>query len=156
MPAQPVVSERPDRSLNGLLLRESRPVLSVVRLLAGRSSKDDGGEELMAAPVLKTYFKKFKSDQLGQIQLTGILDIKPYATVNLEIINFPNPLPNLTVAVHMGKISGSTLAQGIDHFSLSGPTLIHTYPVIGPDLAVWIVGVPPATSIDVQAWVFLH
>ena len=74
----------------------------------------------------------------------------------MEIINFPNPIPNLTVAVHMGKISGTTLSQEIDHFSLSGPTLIHSYDVIGPDLAVWLFGVPPNSDVDVQAWVFLH
>ena len=68
----------------------------------------------MATPQLKTYLKKFKSDQLGQIQITGILNIKPFHKVNLEIISFPSPIQNLTVAVHMGKISGQTLAQEIE------------------------------------------
>ena len=62
----------------------------------------------MAAPQLKTYFKKFKSDHLGQIQLTGIVNIRNFDTVNLEVTNWPDPIPNLTVAVHMGKISGAT------------------------------------------------
>ena len=88
----------------------------------------------MAAPQLKTYFKKFKSDHLGQIQLTGIVNIRNFDTVNLEVTNWPDPIPNLTVAVHMGKISGATLAQEIDHFSLGGPVLIHTYSVAGPTL----------------------
>jgi hypothetical protein len=110
----------------------------------------------MATPQLKTYFKKFTSDQHGQIQLTGILNIKPFDKVNLEIINFPNPIPNLTVAVNMGKISGSTLSQEVEHFALGGPTLIHSYDVIGPDLAVWVLGAPPNTDVDIQAWVFLH
>lgn len=110
----------------------------------------------MATPQVKTYFKKFASDQHGQIQLTGILNIKPFDKVDLEILNFPNPLPNLTVAVHMGKISGSTLSQEVEHFALGGPTLIHSYEVIGPDLAVWVLGAPPKTDVDIQAWVFLH
>ena len=110
----------------------------------------------MATPQVKTFFKKFTSDQFGQIQLTGIISIKTFETVNLEVLNFPNPIPNLTVAVHMGKISGSTLAQEIDHFGLGGPTLIHSYDVIGPDLAVWITGAPPNTDVEIQAWVFLH
>ena len=110
----------------------------------------------MATPQLKTYFKKFKSDQFGQIQMTGILNIKPFHKVNLEIINFPNPIQNLTVAVHMGKISGQTLSQEIEHFALGGPVLIHTYDVIGPELAVWVMGAPPNTNVDIQAWVFLH
>ena len=88
----------------------------------------------MATPQLKTYFKKFKSDHLGQIQLTGIVNIRNFDTVNLEVTNWPDPIPNLTVAVHMGKISGATLAQEIDHFSLGGPVLIHTYSVAGPTL----------------------
>lgn len=110
----------------------------------------------MATPQLKTYFKKFKSDQHGQIQLTGILDIKGFRAVNLEVLNFPNPIPNLTVSVNMGKIRGNTLAQEIETFSLGGPVLIHTYSVVGPDLAVWILGAPPNTNVDLQAWVFLH
>jgi hypothetical protein len=110
----------------------------------------------MATPQLKTYFKKFKSDQLGRIQMTGILNIKPFNKVNLAIINFPNPIQNLTVAVNMGKISGQTLAQEIEHFALGGPVLIHTYNVIGPELAVWVKGAPPNTNVDIQAWVFLH
>jgi len=110
----------------------------------------------VATPQLKTYFKKFTSDKFGQIQLTDILNIKPFDRVNLEIINFPNPIPNLTAAVHMGKISGSTLSQEVEHFALGGPTLIHTYEVMGPDLAVWVMGAPPNTDVDIQAWVFLH
>ena len=38
----------------------------------------------MATPQLKTYFKKFKSDHLGQIQLTGIVNIRNFDTVNLR------------------------------------------------------------------------
>jgi hypothetical protein len=110
----------------------------------------------MATPQLKTFFKKFRTDHLGQIQLTGILNIRPFDFVNLEILNYPNPMPNLTCAVQMGKLSGTTLGQEIEAFSLSGPTLIHTYDVIGPELAVWVLGAAPQTDVDIQAWVFLH
>src|SRR5215510_3085430 len=105
----------------------------------------------MATPQLKTYFKKFKSDQFGQIQLTGILNIKPFDKVNLKIINFPNPIQNLTVAVNIGKISGQTLSQEIEHFTLGGPVLIHTYDVIGPELTVFVMRTPPDTNVDIQA-----
>ena len=76
--------------------------------------------------------------------------------MNLEIVNFPNPIPNLTVAVHMGKISGSTLSQEIEHFALGGPTLIHSVDVIGPEIPVWVLGAPPNGDVDIQGWVFLH
>jgi hypothetical protein len=108
-----------------------------------------------SAPQLNTYFQTFHSDQFGNIDLTGILDIKNFNTVNLEIDNFPNPIPNLEVSVRMGKISGTTLSQEIDHFSL-GPLLIRTYSVMGPDFTVTVMGAPPNTDVDIQAWVFLN
>jgi hypothetical protein len=40
----------------------------------------------MAPPKLTTYFKTFTTDTLGQIFMTGILDVSHYNQVNLEII----------------------------------------------------------------------
>ena len=56
----------------------------------------------------------------------------------------------------MGKIRGSTLAQEIDRFPLDGPTVIHTYTVVGPELSISISNAPPNTKVNIQAWVFLH
>jgi hypothetical protein len=112
----------------------------------------------MTTPVLKTYKKKFTSDAHGRVRLTGAgaLDIKEFSQADLEIVNFPNPLPNLMVSVYMGKISGWTLAQVVETFPLSGSTVIHTYPVIGPEMTVWVLGAPPNTDVEIQAWVLLH
>ena len=46
----------------------------------------------MAAPELKTYFQTFKTDHLGQIFMTGILNVEAYNKVNkvnVEIIQWP-------------------------------------------------------------------
>jgi hypothetical protein len=107
---------------------------------------------------LLKYFRSFTSDEGGQIQLTGILDIAAYHTVNLEIVaGYPDQVQDLEVTVNMGKITGSTLSESIDDFTISVPDIhIHTYPVIGPELAVWVLGAPPHTDVDIQAWVFLN
>jgi hypothetical protein len=110
----------------------------------------------MAAPKLQTYFQQFTSNNLGECELTGILDIQQYHSVDLMVMNFPNPVPNLTVQVLMGKISGSTLGQWIETFPADAPPVIHSYRVMGPELSVVLVGAPPNTSFDIQAWVFLH
>jgi len=110
----------------------------------------------MPAPLLKTYFKTFKTDDLGQIFLTGILDVKAYDKVSVEIIQWPHAPVAMTVQTMMGKISGSTLAQVLEQFPLGTAGFIHAYDVIGPDFSVVLTGGPPKTNIPIQAWVFLH
>ena len=44
----------------------------------------------MPAPELKTFFQTFTADQFGHVELTGILDIKEFRTVNFQIVNWPN------------------------------------------------------------------
>jgi hypothetical protein len=110
----------------------------------------------MATPQLKTYFKTFKTDHLGQIVLTGILDVQAFDKVSLEIIQWPHVPVSMTVQTYMGKISGTTLSQVIDHFALGTVATIHAYNVIGPDLNVVLTGGPPNTDVPIQAWVFLH
>jgi hypothetical protein len=107
---------------------------------------------------LLKYFGTYTSDRLGQIELTGILDIEGYHTVNLEILaGYADQVPDLRVTVDMGKITGSTLADEVDRFTIAIPDIhIHTYPVIGPELVVWVLGAPPNTDVDIQAWVFLN
>ncbi|HEX2046127.1 MAG TPA: hypothetical protein VHF27_00075 [Acidimicrobiales bacterium] len=103
-----------------------------------------------------TFFEPSTTDAHGQIFLTGIVDIAEYRQVDLEMIQFPGDVPNLTVNVNMGKLSGSTLAQTVGTFLLGTDAVIHTFSVVGPEMTVVIVGGPPSTVIDVQAWVFLH
>ncbi len=110
----------------------------------------------MAPPQLLTFFQSFTTNAQGQISLTGIIDISAYQQINLEIIQFPGNVPNLTVDVMIGKISGSTLAQVISAFALSTSAVIHTFNVVGPELSVTLVGGPANTTVNIQAWVFLH
>jgi hypothetical protein len=108
------------------------------------------------AAKLNTYFQTFKTDQLGQIFMTGILDVKPYSKVNIEIIQWPHAPVTMTVGCMMGKISGSTLAQTVGQFPLGTAGIIHTFEVVGPEFSVVLTGGTPNTDVPIQAWVFLH
>lgn len=107
-------------------------------------------------PELKTFFQTFKSDHLGQIFLTGILDVKHFNKVSVEIIQWPHTPVQMSVQVMMGKISGTTLSQLMEQFPLGTTAQIHAYDVIGPDFSVVLTGAPPNTDVPIQAWVFLH
>jgi hypothetical protein len=107
-------------------------------------------------PELKTYFQTFKTDNLGQIFLTGILNVKNFNKVSVEIIQWPHTPVQMSVQVMMGKISGTTLSQLLEQFPLGTTARIHAYDVIGPDFSVVLTGAPPNTDVPIQAWVFLH
>lgn len=108
------------------------------------------------ASKLNTYFQTFKTDKLGQIFMTGILDVQAYNKVNVEIIQWPHAPVTMTVSCTMGKISGSTLAQVVGQFQLGTAGVIHTFEVVGPEFSVVLTGGPPNTDVPIQAWVFLH
>jgi len=110
----------------------------------------------LSTPQLLTYFQSFNTDQFGQIFLSGILDIRDYKEVDLEILQSPGSVPNITVGVHMGKISGSTLSATVGSFALNSATVIHKFAVVGPEVSVVLTGGPPNTSVGINAWVFLH
>jgi hypothetical protein len=107
-------------------------------------------------PELKTYFKTFKTDHLGQIFLTGILDVKEFNKVSVEIIQWPHTAVQMTVQCMIGKITGTTLAQLVAQFPLGTTAQIHAFDVIGPEFSVVLTGAPPNTDVPIQAWVFLH
>jgi hypothetical protein len=109
----------------------------------------------MPAPQLNTYFQTFKTDDLGQIFLTGILNVETYSKVNLDIIQWPHVAVSMTVSCDMGKLSGATLAQTVGQFALGTATQIHTFDVVGPEFSVILTGGPPNTDVPIQAWVFL-
>lgn len=107
-------------------------------------------------PELKTYFQTFKTDHLGQIFLTGILDVRKFKKVSVEIIQWPHTPVQMSVQCAMGKISGSTLSEVLEQFPLGTTARIHAYDVVGPDFSVVLTGGPPNTDVPIQAWVFLH
>jgi hypothetical protein len=108
------------------------------------------------APKLNTYFQTFKTDPMGQIFMTGNLDVKPYNKVNVEVIQWPHAPVTMMVSCTMGKISGPTVAQVVGQFPLGTGGVIHTFEVIGPEFSVVLTGGPPNTDVPIQAWVFLH
>jgi hypothetical protein len=81
----------------------------------------------MAAPQLKTYFKAFKTNQVGDIPLTGILNVGAFSKVNLEIVQFPHTPVNMTVLwtppSGMTKVPASQPGNSqADYYSQRGPT----------------------------------
>jgi len=110
----------------------------------------------MATPTLITYFKTFKTDPLGQIFMTGIVNIEAFNKVNVEIIQWPHVAVNMNVLCDMGKITGDTLAQTVGQFPLGTAGQIHTFGVVGPEFSIVLTGGPPNTDVPIQAWVFLN
>jgi len=114
-------------------------------------------KEILTMPTkLNTYFQTFKTDHLGQIFMTGILDVQPYNKVNVEIIQWPHAPVSMTVSCTMGKLSGATLGQVVSQFPLGTAGIIHALEVIGPEFSVILTGGTPNTDVPIQAWVFLH
>ena len=111
---------------------------------------------MAATPQLKTYFQTFKTDSLGQIAVTGILNVEAYEKVNIEIIQWPHAGVVMAVTCYMGKISGQTLSQAVGQFPLGTTATIHTFPVAGPEFSVVLTGGPANTDVPIQAWVFLN
>ena len=109
----------------------------------------------MAAPLLKTYNQSFATGTAGSVNVTGVLDLSGYEQVSVEIVAGPQAPAHVNVVVYMGKISGWTLSQEMETFPLDDTARIHSYRVIGPELAVFLQG-PPNTQVPVQAWVFLR
>src|SRR5271163_2090290 len=100
----------------------------------------------MATPKLLTYFQTFKTDPLGQIFITGIVDVKDYNKVNVEIIQWPHAAVTMTVSCDMGKLSGTTLAQVVGQFPLGTAGTIHTFNVVGPEFSVILTRGPASTD----------
>ena len=108
------------------------------------------------ATKMTSYFQTFKTDQAGQIFMTGILDVHAYRKVNLEIIQWPHVPVNMAVSCMMGKLSGSTLAQTVAEFPLGTTSVIHSFEVVGPEFSVVLTGGTPNTDVPIQAWIFLN
>ena len=106
-----------------------------------------------------TYFRSYTADALGQVFLSGILDIRPFRRVHIEITQFPTKIAGLTAHVIMGKISGQTLAQEIDTFVLQpnqAGAVIRSYEVKGPDFSIVLDGAPANKLVGIEGWIFLN
>jgi hypothetical protein len=105
---------------------------------------------------LNTYFVTEETDGLGQIFVTGILNVEQYNKVNVEIIQGPGAPTGMNVTCYMGKISGETLSQIVGEFPFGTATQIHTFEIVGPEFSLVLSGGPANTPVAIQAWVFLN
>lgn len=89
----------------------------------------------------------------GQIPLepaTGnVVDLTGYRRVSIRV----GTNRARTCAAHMGKITGTTLAQELA-VPLDGR--IHSFEVAGPQLTLWLRGGAASTQENVQVWVYLR
>jgi hypothetical protein len=111
----------------------------------------------MAPSVLKTYFKSFTTDNLGRIDLTGVLNVRSHDTIKVEICQCPDAGVSMTVQCDIGKISGSTPDWTVAQFPLgNGAIPVQTFNVVGPEFRVILTGGPANTKVPIQGRVFLH
>jgi hypothetical protein len=110
----------------------------------------------MATPQFTTYFKTFKTDSDGRIDLTGILNVQDYNSIDFMVIQFPHANVSMSLTADIGKISGQTLAQSVVDFTVGTAAEIHTVKVIGPEFSITLLSGPKDTDVPIQAWVFLH
>jgi hypothetical protein len=110
-------------------------------------------------PEVKTYYRAFTTDPLGQIDLIDSLKVENFTKVHFQILTDLGP--TLTAFCIMGVITG--LAEPVTAIVGTFPVgtagfhdnEIHTFNVIGPELKVRIQG-PPNTELTIAGWVFLH
>jgi hypothetical protein len=78
-----------------------------------------------------------------------IVDVTEFRQVSVRI---GTPMATSWSLV-MGKISGVTLA--VEHMR-SVDNAIHTFDVVGPEIALWLKGGPPRSRDKVELWVYLR
>lgn len=114
----------------------------------------------MAVPKLLYFEQEFTTNNLGNIELVpptknNCID---YSKMHMELTqdSHISTVKKLTVEVMMGKLSGTTLGQRIDSWALDGPPKIRSYPVIAPEMSVFIVNGPKNTKIGILGWILLQ
>ncbi|KJV06735.1 hypothetical protein [Methylocucumis oryzae] len=86
--------------------------------------------------------------QLDPRQAGHIISVRRFRKINILI----GSTSAKSISIYLGKLSDATLAQEFHH-PIDGK--IHTYDVIGPELAIVFKGGTPNSSEKVQMWVFL-
>lgn len=91
--------------------------------------------------------------QLGDAQVrldtNPIVDVTGYRQVSIRI----GETKATAWSLAMGKISGATLA--VEH-TRSIDNSVHTFEVVGPEIALVLKGGPPRSREKVQLWVYLR
>jgi hypothetical protein len=109
--------------------------------------------------MVKDLFRTFTTDNLGQIDLTGNMNVEAYRKVNFML--FTESGISMTVLCAMGTYSGGggggTAALIVGQFALESlQPQIHTFDVIGPEFRIELTGGPPNTDVPMQGWLLLQ
>ena len=86
---------------------------------------------------------------INQAQSISPLDVSEFRKITVRI----GTCKAQSASMHIGKISGPTLAVAYD-IPLNNNA--HTFDVIGPQMTLWLKGGPPNTGEKVQVWVYLR
>lgn len=104
-------------------------------------------------------FRTFTTDNLGQIFLTGNMNVEAYRKVNFMLITESGI--NMTVEVDMGTYSGGggggTVALSVAQFAPEFfQPQIHSFDVIAPEFRIVLTGGPANTDVPFQGWLLLQ
>lgn len=77
-----------------------------------------------------------------------IVDVRGYRKVSIQI----GATSAKRFVLSLGKLQGATLGQA---FARARDNNIHTFGLVGPEMALWLVEGTPNTRESVQLWVYL-
>ncbi len=104
---------------------------------------------LVDSPATLQYNQHGQAQVLLEPQTGGILDVKEFRRVSICI----GATKASSCEMYMGKISGTTLSQ---RYNLPLDGHIHTFEVVGPQMALGLNGGQPNSTEHVQLWVYLR
>jgi hypothetical protein len=103
---------------------------------------------LVDTPAAVTY----SASGQAQVQLHptagAIIQVAGFRKVSIRI----GSTQATSLHVIMGKLSGTTVGA---RFTRPINQQIHTFDILGPELALWLIGGPPGTTENVLLWVYL-
>ncbi len=95
------------------------------------------------------HYSQFNAAQVILDPTTGgVIDVSGYRRISVRI----GPTKATSFSVFIGKISGATLSQ---ECNLPVDNKIHTFEVVGPQMALFLIGGTANSDENVQLWVYL-
>ena len=94
-------------------------------------------------------YSKFGEGQVESLPEGGVLDIREYRQVSVEV----GATKASKCELFMGKISDMTLST---RYEVPLDHKIHTFEVVGPEMTLFLMGGMPESSEEVQLWIYLR